>query len=433
MNQLTYYFGIVLRFYPSSQQKKIIKLNYDNQRFVYNTLVGTNRELYHAKQVHINSNRHTGIAYPLEPEPSAALLSFYQEKSDLISTFKHIRDSFLFLRLKGTDSLALSNAIQNYRKAWNMYRKVGTGIPAFHRKSYTWSYQTNAAYNTKYNDKAYLDNGTVRFLDQNHLKLPILGRVRIAGLRKKIKKRLSKHIPTRIGTVTVKKSADDIFTVSLLLASDIPFVEPMEKVGDPIGIDLNTTNFLYTSDGTEVANPRFYRKNKKKLAKLQRVMSRRQRRAKKEHRNLYDSKNYQRQRLKVAKLQASIRRRRTNFLQKTSTALIKNHDLVVVEELRSKNMLRNHKLAMSIADAGWREFLSDLEYKAEMYGKEFHAINPANTTQRCHNCGILMGRDGRKKIELGVEEWTCSNCHAHHIRDYNAAINNYEKYIGIWK
>lgn len=432
MNQLAYNFGIVLRFYPSNQQKKIIKLNYDNQRFVYNTLVGTNRELYHIKQVHINSNSHTGIAYPLEPGPSPTLLSFYQEKSDLISTIKHIRDKFPFLRLKGTDSLALANAGQNYRKAWNMYHQIGAGIPTFHRKSYTWSYQTNAYYDAKYNE-AYLDNGTVRFLDKDHVKLPILGRVRVSGLRKEIKKRLSKHIPTRIGTVTIKKSADGIFTISLSLASDIPFAKPMQKVGDPIGIDLNTTNFLYASDGTEVANPRFYRKNKKKLAKLQRIMSRRQRRANKEHRNLYESKNYQKQRLKVAKLQASIRRKRTNFLQETSTALIKNHDLVVAEELRSRNMLKNHKLAMSIADAGWREFLNDLEYKAEMYGKDFHTINPAYTTQRCHTCGIIMGRNGRKKIELGVEEWTCPNCHAHHIRDYNAAINNYEKYIGVWK
>ena len=120
-----------------------------------------------------------------------------------------------------------------------------------------------------------------------------------------------------------------------------------------------------------VANPRFYRKAEKKLAHAQRILSRRQRRAKKDGRNLRTAKNYQKQRLSVARLHDKIRRQRNEFLQVLSTALIKNHDLVVAEELRSRNLLKNHALSQAISDVGWRSFLNMLAYKADLYGKEF--------------------------------------------------------------
>src|SRR5690625_7349877 len=112
-----------------------------------------------------------------------------------------------------------------------------------------------------------------------------------------------------------------------------------------------------------IVNPRFNCKTKKKLAHAQRVLSRRQRRAKKEGRTLRLAKNYQKQRLVVAKLHDKIRRQRNDFLQVLSTALIKNHDLVVAEELRSRNLLKNHALSQAISDVGWRSFLNMLAYK----------------------------------------------------------------------
>ena len=121
-----------------------------------------------------------------------------------------------------------------------------------------------------------------------------------------------------------------------------------------VGIDLNTDNFLTDSEGNIVPNPRYYRTIKNKLAKAQRKLSRRQRRAKQEHRPLRDSKNYQKQRLLVAKLHAQVMNQRHNFLHQLSTALIKNHDLVVAEELRSRNLLKNHALSQAISDVGWR-------------------------------------------------------------------------------
>ena len=344
---------------------------------------------------------------------------------------KNIRDAYSFLRVKEIDSLALANAIQNYHKAWKNYRKMGHGIPTFHKKRSDWSYQTNCQYPKQ--SEAYLDNGTARFIDAKHIKLPKLGIVRIAGFRKLIKERLLKQIPTRIGTVTIKKTADDQFYLSMQLGSDIAFVKDLPKTQSQIGIDLNLDNFLTASNGAMVANPRFYRKTKKKLAHAQRVLSRRQRRAKQEGQNLGTARNYQKQRLIVAKLHDKIRRQREDFLQALSTALIKNHDLVVAEELRSKNLLKNHALSQSISDVGWRSFLNMLAYKADLYGKEFKTIDPKYTTQRCHACGSIMGQNGYKKLTLKDREWTCPICRMPHIRDWNAAVNILEKGLSKWQ
>ena len=97
--------------------------------------------------------------------------------------------------------------------------------------------------------------------------------------------------------------------------------------------------------------------------------------------------------------------------------------MVVAENLKSKNMLKNHALAMSISDVGWRTFLEMLEYKAPAYGRTFVEVNPAYTTQTCYDCGFVMGRKGTKRLTLHDREWTCPNCHVHHIRDHNAALN----------
>ncbi|WP_252898325.1 transposase [Apilactobacillus ozensis] len=156
-----------------------------------------------------------------------------------------------------------------------------------------------------------------------------------------------------------KKDSYNKYTISLQLASDTPFVEKLAKTDSQVGIDLNTDNFLTVSDKahTVIDNPRYYRTIKTKLAKAQRKLSRKQRRAIKEHRNLKLSKNYQKQRLLIARLHEKIRHQRNNFLNIISTRLINNHDLIVAENLKSSNMLKNHALAMSIADVGWRTFL----------------------------------------------------------------------------
>ena len=268
--------------------------------------------------------------------------------------------------------------------------------------------------------EAYLTNGTVRFEDSKHVIVPKLGWLRVKGSHQRV---LAHSAETRIGTVTIVKDASGRFFLSMQLASYAPFVNWPQNTGKQIGIDLNTENFLTTSNGDTVANPRYYRIIQGRLAKAQRILSRRARRAKQEHRPLRTSKNYQKQRLLVAKLHAQVFERRRDFLHNVSTTLIKNHDFVAAEELRSKNMLKNHALAMSIADVGWRIFLGMLAYKAELYHRQFLMVNPKNTTQACHECGFVMGTAGTEKLTLADREWTCPKCHAHHVCDHNAAQN----------
>lgn len=409
MAKMKYHYGLKMRCYPSDQQKQLIKINSDASRFIYNEMVAINKELMQLRRVKL----------PID------IVQDRIKQLTMRQNAKQMSNHYQFLEDKRIDSLTKANAIQNYRKAWNAFRKVhATGVPKFHRKSYHWRYQTNCQYPGQ--KIALLTNGTVCFLDNSHVRIPKIGLLRVAGSQARLLKRICE---TRIGTVTLTKDSADRFFLSMQLASDESFVKVSKATHGHVGIDLNTDNFLTDSEGNIVPNPRYYRTIKGKLAKEQRVLSRRQQRAKKEHRSLRDSKNYQKQRLLVAKLHAKVMNQRHNFLQQISTALIKNHDLVVAEELRSKNLLKNHALALSISDVGWRTFLGMVAYKAKLYGRQFITINPRNTTQTCRDCGFVMGTNGTDKLTLDDRNWTCPNCGIHHIRDWNAAKNILDKGI----
>ena len=403
MSDLAYHYGLKMRIYPSSQQKKIIKINGNIARTVYNKMVAIDQELYKLKQVKL----------PIDiVEERIKELKSRKNARNLSNHYQYMQD-------ENIDSLAKANAIQNYQKAWKMFRKVhSSGTPKFHKKSYRLSYQTNAQY--RKNDKMDVYSANVKFLDKNHIKLPKLGRLRIAGSYQRI---IDNKDDIRIGTVTISKDPADRYFVSMQLGSDTPFVNKLAKTNSQIGIDLNTENFLTTSEGQVIDNPRYYRMIKGRLAKAQRTLSRRERRAKKEKRSLRNSKNYQKQRRLVAKIHDKIRNQRNNFLNVNSTKLINNHDLIVAENLRSKNMLKNHALALSISDVGWRSFLQKLAYKADLYQRTFIVVHPKNTTQTCHDCGFIMGSGNTEKLTLKDREWTCPACQTHHIRDVNAAKN----------
>lgn len=314
----------------------------------------------------------------------------------------------------GTD--VIDQARRAYQSAWRLFRQVHrVGVPVFHRKRAEGSYQLPTRY-TKAD--VGMMNGSNRFLNQTHVKISGLGRIRIAGSQR----RLFNHADDiRVGTITICRDATGRYCLSMQLGSDTPFVTTNKSHQPAIGIDLNTDNFLTDSDGSVVANPRYYRTIKGRLAKQQRQLSRRALRAKQEHRTLRVAKNYQKQRQIVAKLQRKVANRRQNFLHNLSTTLIKNHGLVVAEELRSKNLMRNHALAMSIADVGWRTFLGMLAYKADLYGHQFVTVDPRNTTQTCNECGFVMS--GSQKLTLADRTWTCPQCGTFHIRDHNAAKN----------
>lgn len=411
MSDLPYHLGIKMRIYPSSEQKRLIAINSGVSRSVYNKLIAINSELNQLKNV----NTYVKLV--------ADRIETLEQRKSKLSKYYFYMDS------EDVDSLNIAQAKRCYSAAWNMYFKVhSSGRPKFHKKGVNDGYQTSCSYNSK-NKK--IENctpfsGSVRFLDMKHVKLPKLGRIRISG--SSYRKILAHNPNFRIGTATIKYDASGYY-LSLQIGDVVPFKSQKTKTGKIAGIDLNLDNFLTDSDGAVVDNPRFYRKSLKRLKKLQRQMSRRQARAKKEGRKLAKSQNYQKSRLQVSRLQRRVRNQREDFLQKLSTAYINNHDVVVLENLRGKNLLKNHALAMSIADVGWSSFQRMLEYKADLYGKKYVEIDKRNTTQRCSSCGSIMGHNGHEKLTLKDREWDCPMCKAHHIRDYNAAKNILEKGI----
>ncbi|MBT9672475.1 transposase [Secundilactobacillus kimchicus] len=405
MAQLTYHYGVKVRIFPSTEQKRLIKRNSDASRFIYNEMNGMNRELFMLRQVKIPITIVQQRIQTLEQR-------LKNPSTEISNVHGWLNSPYL-------DSLMKANAIKNYRYAWKLFRKVHrSGIPVFHKKRTEQKYQTSCMYAGKL-PNPNMTNGSVRLLDRCHIQLPKLGVLRFKGMPVKL---LNRQNNVRIGTTTISMDATGRYYVSMQLASDQAFATELSgNMNGSVGIDLNTDNFLTDSDGNVVANPRYYRSIKGKLAKAQRKLSRRALRAKKQRRPLRDAKNYQKQRAIVASIQRKVANRRNNFLHNVSTALIKNHDLVVTEELRSKNMLRNHALAMSIADVGWRTLLGMLAYKANLYNRQFVTINPRNTTQTCSQCGYLM--QGNEKLTLADRKWTCPQCGTYHIRDWNAAKN----------
>lgn len=391
-----YMFGLKMRMFPTHKQERIAKLNFGVARFVYNQLI-------------VNSWTDSKITQVNKQYPQV-------KRNRGLMRIRH-NGLYPWLKNKDIDSNNACYAERNYQAAWNMFKKVNHGgVPKFKKKTNAHqSYQTYSSYKSKVKGQESIFNGSIKFIDSNHIHLPKLGIVKVHN---------SVNLPTKqrvkIGTVTV--STDGLnYYVSMLIKSDKPLKQELAKTNSQIGIDLNLDNFLMTSNGCVVANPKYYRHAKKRLAKEQRILSRRQLRAKKEHRKLAYAKHYQEQKRKVHKLHTHVAKQRQDFLHNLSTALIKNHDLVVAEELRSSNMLKNHALAMAISDVGWRTFLTMLDYKAKMYGKQFITVNPKNTTQTCSDCGYIM--KGEEHLGLDKREWTCPACHLHHIRDVNAAKN----------
>ena len=411
MKDYNYHIGLKLRIYPYDKQKKIIKINGGASRYIYNKLVADNNEMYELKK---SSSFSIADRNRLE-----FLESIHKTKSNMLIMIP-------FLTQKEIDSDMIDNAIQNYKMAWNQYKKVkGASVPTFHKKDNTYFYKTSNHYGKIRNNG--VRDGSIYFIDENHINLPKIGRIRFKGSKKLVGKVLNFPYEIRVGSTSIEMDNLGLCYISISLASDYPFYDEYDKTNTSVGIDLNLSNFLADSNDNIIDSPKFLMKSEAKLKKEQRKLSRKYEAAKKDKRKYYESKNYQDQRLKVAKIYKHVSNQRKDFHCVLANNLVKNHDYIFAENLKVINLIKNHKLVKAISDSSWRSFLTILEWTALKRNKSLILVDPKNTTQKCSTCGTISN----EKIVLGVEEWTCPNCGTYHIRDINAAINIKNKGLSL--
>ncbi|MDT2380148.1 IS200/IS605 family element RNA-guided endonuclease TnpB [Enterococcus avium] len=358
------------RIYPNADQEVLIIKTIGCVRFVYNYFLALWNEEY--------SKNGKGLTYN-----SCSAMLPQMKKNEATSWLKEV------------DSIALQSSVKNLSDSFSRFFKKQNRRPQFKSKK-----NPVQSYTTKNVNKSIT-------IIENIIKLPKLGQVKFAK---------SRELNGRILNATIRKNPSGKFFVSILCEEEVP---ELPKTGLEIGIDLGITDFAILSNGQKIDNNRFTSKMEKTLKREQRKLSRRALLAKKAGKELFEARNYQKQKKKVARLHEKVINQRTDFLNKLSTEIVKNHDSICIEDLNTKGMLRNHKLAKSISDVSWFSFVSKLQYKAEWYGREIIKVDKwFPSSQLCSKCGH---KDGKKSLE--IREWTCPVCHAHHDRDINASKN----------
>mgnify|MGYP000902402776 CR=1 FL=1 len=368
------YKGIRVRLYPTEKQEVLINKTLGCCRFVHNKTLENCKQSYEQTQHFPSGKERSANLVPLKEE-----YEFLKEVS-AISLQQSVRD--------------LDSALNNFFKNRSHF-----GFPKFKSK-----HGSKQSYRTPYS------NNSDGILDNKHIKLPKLGKVKT--------KRFNMPDVYKLCNITVEKTTTGKYYASICIETE---VQPLPKTGKPIGFDLGLKNLLIGSDGTRYERPKFSYVFKDKLAREQRKLSKMRTKLERVNANLDECKNYQKQKHKVAKLHEHIANCAKDFNHKLSRRLVEEYDLLAFENLNVEGMKKNRYLAYSISDVRWSQLVNFIQYKCLWYGKDFRQVDRFYASSKiCSECGTY-----HKDIvnSLSVREWTCPDCGTHHDRDVNAAKN----------
>lgn len=380
-------FGMKLQANPTEEQKQKLHQNFGNARFTYNLYL---------------SERNAQYKY------NKTSLGMYEFKDFFI---KNVKNSDTMDWLKKSDKFVLETALEQVDDAFDRFFKKQNKYPKFKSK-----HNTKQSYTTKETNK----NIKVNIKDKT-VQLPKVGHVNVF-----ISKKQQEIIETselKIKKATVTYHGSEKYIISILFEKNIDLKEKIkvEDINDEdiIAGDLGLTHFIILSDGTKIENPRYYRRQQKKLANMQRKLAKMS----------IGSNNYNKQKKKIAKLHLHIKNMRHDFLHKVSRKLVNENQIIILEDLNVKGMVENKKLAKSISDVGWGLFKMFVTYKADWDNKRVVLVGRFFPSSKlCNGC-----KEKNTFLSLNEREWVCPNCGKVHDRDDNAANNIKEEGIRILK
>ena len=360
--------GLEIRLYPSKEQRVLINRTLGCSRFVYNHVLGMKKELWEDYKLSFNPN----------------LKSFKEEWKFLTKV----------------PSQALANSYMDCMAAFNNFfnsikkkTKQEAKFPKFHKKGQKESFRIAATKTSKGYD--------IRIEDYEHVKVPKFGLIKFKNYNN------MDWSKVHIYNITIKKTPTNKYFASLCIEIEEPeYIEPKFK---SCGFDLGIKDFCIFDSGEVIENPKYYRKTENKIKKTQRILDKCEK----------FSKNYKKVQIKLAKLHEHIKNQRKDFQHKISRQIVNENQVIVSEDLNIKGMLKNHKLAKSIADASFGSFCNMIAYKAIEQHRQYVKIGTFYPSSKlCHCCGFKY-----KGLKLEERFWTCPECGTYLDRDENAAIN----------
>lgn len=366
--------GVKVRLYPTEEQEILIDKTIGCCRFVHNQTLADCKQSYEQTQ-----------HFPSKNERITSLVSLKGENEFL----------------KEVDAKALQQSVRDLNSAFDNFFKNRKhfGFPRFKTK-----HSQKQSYRTPW------DNGCADVLDNKHIKLPKLGKVKT--------KRFDMPAVYKIFSITVEKTLTGKYYASICIETE---TQPLPKTGKQVGFDLGLIDLLIGSDGTRYARPKYAYAYKEKLAQEQRKLSKMRTKLERANLNPDECKNYQKQKHKVAKLYEHISNCAKDFNHKLSRRLVEEYDFLSFENLTVSDLVKNHKLAYSINDVRWSQLVNFIQYKCLWYGKEFKQIDRFYASSKICSCCGTYHKDIANS--LSVREWICPDCGTHHDRDVNAAKN----------